>query len=97
MTDQAAHAFGPHILTGQGAEWSAPAWTGERFSLGTYLRGGGYPYGGSSEIVNFTVAHQPPSQPPPPPSPPFPPSSPPLTARSIHLGGGHPVDAKAGV
>ena len=53
--------------TGQSAEWSAPGWTGERFSLGTYLRGGEYPYGGYNESATFTVAVQPPLQPPPPP------------------------------
>ena len=35
--------------TGQGAEWLAPGWTGERFSLGTYIHGGEYPYGGYNE------------------------------------------------
>jgi hypothetical protein len=79
----------------QGADWSAPAWTGnESYSLGTYLQWppgeqqDHYPYGGGLETVSFTVALQPPSPPPPPRAPPSAPSAPPVTARSIYLGVG---------
>ena len=66
----------------QGSRWSAPAWIGnERYSLGDYLQGGEYPYGGGLETVSFTVALQPPSPQPPPRSPPPPPLVPPEPPR----------------
>ena len=54
-----------------GAEWSAPSWTDERYSL---------PSGASGTSVSFSVAPSPPALPPSPPSPPAtPPAPPPAT------------------
>ena len=42
-----------------GAQWSAPAWTRASYSLGTYLQGGSWPYGGGLETASFIVALRP--------------------------------------